>query len=153
MADGYAYWERLRAASDLYHLKKVRRVLILNEQTLTLHSFARDRSETVVERAIEYLKWHGVPRDQIEVVTVDSNSLFGSLREAESVAKQESDLRSVVIVTSAPHTRRSELAFRRIFDEEVQITVYAASPPSESWEIDAPIWMEYVKLAIYWVAA
>ena len=153
MADGHAYWERLHAASDLYHMNKVPKILILDEPMLTVHSYARDRSETVVERAIEYLVWVGVPRDRIEVVPLKSEALFGTLRETESVADYASDARSIVVVTSAPHTRRCELSFRRRFPESADVAIYAASKPSESAEIDAPLWVEYTKLLVYWFVA
>ncbi|MEM1070476.1 MAG: ElyC/SanA/YdcF family protein [Planctomycetota bacterium] len=153
MADGYAYWERVHAASDLYHMNRVSKVLILDERSYTMYSFTRDKSETIVERAIQHLLWLGVPREDIEIVPIQSDAIFGTLREAQSVLKYNSEFERIVVVTSAPHTRRSELCFRRVFPTETTVMVHSASSPSQSWEIDAPIWMEYTKLIVYWFVA
>ncbi len=149
MADGYAYWERLHAASDLYNMKRVSRIIILDEQERSMYNFVDQRSDLLVDRAINYLGWHGVPRDKIFTVPVNPAAWFGSLSEAQGVAKAMPELESVVVVTSAPHTRRSLLCFRRSFPDNVTVRVYAPGAPSESWEVDSPIWIEYVKLLVY----
>ena len=59
----------------------------------------------------------------------------------------------IVVVTSAPHTRRSLLCFRRSFPGEVDVEVFSATDLSNSDEITSPIWMEYLKLAIYYFCA
>lgn len=41
MADGVAYWERLYAASDLYHFRQISRIVILEEDQTSRHSFVR----------------------------------------------------------------------------------------------------------------
>ena len=89
----------------------------------------------------------------ISTVSVDGSPAFGSLSEADAVAQQETDLSSVVVVTSAPHTRRSHLAFRRRLDDRIRVDVYAASTPFSSSEVHAPIWVEYAKMLIYYFVA
>lgn len=153
MADGFAYWERLHAASDLYNMKRVKRIIILDEQDLSMYNFVKQRSDLLVERAIDYLVWKGVPRDKISSVPVTLGAPFGSLSEAQTVARQEPNLKSIVVVTSAMHTRRSLLCFRRSMPENVQVDVYAPTAPSESWEVGSPIWTEYVKLIVYYFVA
>ncbi len=153
MADGYAYWERLHAASDLYHMNRVPRIIILDEQDSSGFNFVRQQSDKRVERAIAYLHLFGVPLDKITTVTVDDGAIFGSLSEAQSVARQEQSLSRIVVVTSAPHTRRSRLCFQRSLPREVHVDVYSASEPASSAEIDAPIWIEYCKLIVYYVFA
>ena len=153
MADGFAYWERLLAASDLYNMKRVPRIIILDEQEPDRYNFVKQRSDMLVDRAIDYLEWHGVPRDKIATVPVNPEAWFGSLSEAQSVAKAMPDLKSIVVVTSAAHTRRSLLCFRRSLPEDVRVQVFAPGPPSQSWEIGSPIWIEYAKLLVYYVVA
>lgn len=153
MAGGCPYMKRLRAASDLYHWERVSRIIISNETRSAGYDFVLRRSETRAERAIDYLMLHGVPRDSITMVDADEAATFGSLSEARAVAKAESDLKRLVVVTSAPHTRRSGLSFRRSLPAGVDVQVYAASELQHSAEIHSPIWVEYVKLAVYYFVA
>ena len=153
MADGHAYWERLRAASDLYNRKQVDRILILAESEPAGFNFQRNRLDTRVERAIDHLRLFGVPEDHVESIPVNTSTFFGSLNEAHGIAKANPDLKQLVIVTSAPHTRRSLLAFERTMPKTVNIQIYSASVPKDSAEITAPIWLEYAKLVVYFFVA
>lgn len=153
MADGHAYWGRLNGVVDLYHTENVRRVLISHEQTNSRYNFTKGRNDELYERAIDYLVWKGVPRQAIETVPVDQQSWMSSLGEAQQVAKKYPELDQIVVVTSAPHTRRSLLCFRRSMPENCRVEVYAAYKPVDSWEINEPLWVEYIKLFIYAFAA
>lgn len=153
MADGHAYWERLRTASDLYHLNQVEKVMILKECQVTRFNFNKGRSDQLFERAVDYLGFHGVPRQAIQLVPVGKQSWFGSLSEAKAVARNYPKLKSLTVVTSAPHTRRSKLCFQRCYDHGIPICMVAASNPVDSSEINEPLWMEYLKFAIYGVFA
>ncbi len=153
MADGYAYWERLHAASVLYHTNRVPRIIILDEQESIGFNFVHQELETRVERAIAYLGLLGVPAEKITAVCVETDATFGSLSEARAVARSEPHLERVVVVTSAPHTRRSQLCFARSFPKNVHIDVFSASEPMSSAEIDAPLWIEYCKLVVYYFCA
>ncbi|TWT81125.1 hypothetical protein CA13_25730 [Planctomycetes bacterium CA13] len=149
MADGHAYWERLHAASDLFHMRKVPRLIILAESETAGYNFVQQRSETRLEKAIAYLEWLGVPAEKVSTVSVETPVMFGSLSEARAVAEQQPGLKSIVVVTSAPHTRRSRLCFRRSLSKQVNVQVYSASDVGEGSEIDSPLWIEYIKLLIY----
>lgn len=154
MADGAAYWERLRAASDLYHWKRVPRILIPDEQIKSNYNFVRRENDTLTQRALDYLKMYGVPAEAVTPVPYDVSANFSSLGEAQSVAKKFPDLRSIVVVTSAPHTRRSKLCFDRVYsNKDIDVHVYAASGLSQSTEITSPIWIEYLKLVVYFFSA
>ena len=154
MADGYATWKRLRAASDLYHEHRVPKIYILNEQEGVGYDFVGKRSETRTQRAVRYLQWHGVPESAIDFISVDGEAAFGSLSEARAFADLElPNLQRVVVVTSAPHTRRSKLCFQRSLPAEVSVQSYAASELATSAELYEPIWLEYVKLVIYYFVA
>ena len=153
MAGGPSYWERLRAASDLYHLEKVSSIVILNETTTAGYHFQEQRSLTKVELANRYLISFGVPENKILRISLQTEPWFGTLGEAEAVAKQFADARSLVVVTSAPHTRRSWLAFRRAFAPSVSVAVFSASDAVESDELYSPIWLEYTKLFVYFFIA
>lgn len=153
MADGFAYYERLRTAADLYHMDRVPRIVILNEQDSAGYDFVRHRSVLRVERAVDYLTLQGVPEDRIATVAVNRSTRFGSLSEARAVFDQYPELGQLVVVTSAPHTRRSKLSFRRTFPTATNVQIYAATSLTHSAEISDPLWIEYVKLAVYFVVA
>ncbi|MDG2222003.1 MAG: ElyC/SanA/YdcF family protein [Rubripirellula sp.] len=155
MADGPASWERLRAASDLYHWDRIKRIVVLNEQQGAGYNFILHRTAPRVERVTDYLKLYGVPSEAISTIDPAGLSKFGSLNEARSFAAQETNVESLVIVTSPPHTRRSLLSFRRSLPQNVRITSYSARGDyaSDSSEIHSPLWIEYAKLVAYWFVA
>jgi uncharacterized SAM-binding protein YcdF (DUF218 family) len=154
MADGSAYWERLRAASDLYHMHRIPIIYILDQPTSLGYNFVSQRSETITERAIAYLETLGVPKGAIRTVPAPDNALMGSLSEALAVrGLLPKNVDQMVVVTSAPHTRRSRLCFQRSLSSEVQVKTYAASIPLHSDELYAPLWHEYFKLLVYYFLA
>ncbi|QDV26855.1 YdcF family protein [Aureliella helgolandensis] len=154
MADGYAYLERLRAAADLYHMHRVKEIYLLNETRSHGYNFVLERSQSTSESASNYLKYLGVPPDSVHLVDADASPLMGSLNEAQAFAANTQDLTGrVVVVTSAPHTRRSLLCFQRSLPAERPVTIYSASLPEDSAELNGPIWQEYLKLLIYYCVA
>ena len=102
-----------------------------------------------------YLGWLGVPRDRVSLIADDGGARFGSLHEAvlaHGALPQE--VHRLVVVTSPVHTRRSGLAFRRrLAPSGVDVVTYAATDSSLSAEAFAPLWLEYIKLAVYAVVA
>lgn len=154
MADGSAYWERLRAASDLYHMHKIGRIYILDEPDSSGYHFVKRRSVTKTELAMVYLELFGVPKDVVSTVIAQDSALMGSLSEAVAVQQNlPSDVKQVVVVTSAPHTRRSRLCFQRTLPANVTIKTFSATIPKTSDELRAPIFHEYIKLVIYYFVA
>ena len=143
----------LRAASDLYHWKRISRIIVLEETRSDGWNFVRKKSDSRFQRTIDYLGLYGVPRESILSIPEDEGAWLGSLSEAQAVAKTYPDLKSVVVVTSAPHTRRSLLCFTRSLPAEVEVQVYSASELQYSSEIAEPIWVEYTKLVLYFFLA
>ena len=154
MADGSAYLERLRAASDLYHMHRIPIIYILDEQNPSGFNFVSKRSESVVERAIANLEAFGVPKDAIRTVAAADNALMGSLSEAVGMQQiLPKSVHQIVVVTSAPHTRRSRMCFQRSLSTDVRVKIYSASRPLDSAELYAPLWHEYSKLFVYYFSA
>lgn len=152
MADGPATWERLRAVADLYHMDRIEQVALLNEQRSAGYNFVRHNNDTRLQREIDFLDMLGVPADVIRAIDADPDDWLSSRSEAAGLYREMPDLERLVVVTSPPHTRRSLLCFKRLFSTRTEVTVYAAAKPSESVETHLPIWIEYVKLAVYWLA-
>ena len=155
MAGGLASEERLRAASDLYHMGRVSRIYLLSDEGKSYYSFLERRSRTRTQWMLSYFAWLGVPRGRVVVLDDEQGGLFGSLREANMVAARlPREVRRLVVVTSPVHTRRSGLAFRRrLGPRGVEVVTYAATDASLSAEAFAPLWLEYLKLAVYLVVA
>ena len=155
MADGYAYMERLRGAADLYHMGRIKEIYILNERESQGYNFALRRSQSKSERATDYLSFQDVPRSIVHVVDAKQGIVWmGSLFEAQAFAAAiPPDVDSVVVVTSAPHTRRSLLSFERSLPESVRASVFSPSDPEDSAELTEPIWQEYCKMLIYLLVA
>lgn len=154
MAGGLASEERLRAAADLYHLGRVPRLFLLRDDGRSYYSFTERRALSRTEWMLAYLGWLGVPPDRITLVADQGGSRLGSLHEADLMrAALPAEVRRLVVVTSPAHTRRSGLAFRRRLDPAMQVTTYAAIDWALSAEAFAPLWLEYLKLALYAVVA
>ncbi|MFN7979514.1 MAG: YdcF family protein [Vicinamibacterales bacterium] len=155
MQGGLASEERLRAAADLYQMGRVPAIYVLQDDNRSYYSFAEKRSFTRTEWVLSYLGWLGIPRDKIHVVADDPTQYFGTLHEAELVkATLPADVHRLVVVTSPVHTRRSGFTFRRrLADRGISVTTYGAIDWSMSAEAFAPLWLEYLKVAVYAVMA
>jgi uncharacterized SAM-binding protein YcdF (DUF218 family) len=153
MSAGASYSERLYAASDLFHMGKVKRIVIQRNDMRSRFNFLKNRSETASQRSISYLESLGVPANVVSTVTTDPAPLLGSWSEAQGFARKFKPTDRVVVVTSAAHTRRSLLCFQRALPKSSQVYVYSASPPEYSGELFHPIWLEYGKLGLYWIMA
>jgi uncharacterized SAM-binding protein YcdF (DUF218 family) len=154
LAAGIAFHERLFAAADLYHMKRISMIILMNDVSPSYFQFTTQHSLTRSEWALSYLDWLGVPRDKIMLTEFSEFSHFGTRREARCIAKLlPTEIKQLVIITSAPHTSRSFLTFRRTLEPTVKVIPYAATPIKDSSEFWEPLWIEYFKLAVYWVIA
>jgi uncharacterized SAM-binding protein YcdF (DUF218 family) len=153
LAGGSALWERLDAAADLVQMGRVPRILLMQDDMRGQYSFKSNSSWTGTQWATDYLAWRGVSANRI-VLIPKSDDLFGTLKEARAVAMSlPKDLKTLVVVSSAPHMRRSVLAFRRSLPADVNVVPFAATEFVNSYEMHHPIWLEYLKLFVYFVIA
>lgn len=154
MQGGLASEERLRAAADLFHMGRVPRLFLMGDESASYFSFTERRSFTRTEWMLGYLRWLGVPRDRVTVLANQPGSRLGSLHEADLMrAALPDDVHRLVIVTSPVHTRRSRLAFERRLGGRAEIVTFAAVDWALSAEAFAPLWLEYLKLAVYAIVA
>ncbi len=149
LAAGNAIWERLAAASDLYHMKRVPKIILMKNENRGAYNFTAQASWTPTQWELAYLASRGVPRDNI-VLVEEAKGLFGTFAEAGNIARVlPPDVRRLVLVTSPPHMRRSLLAFRRMLPKNVTVIPFSATSFITSVEIYDPIWLEYLKLFVY----
>ncbi len=153
LAGGGALWERLDAAADLVQMGRVSRILLAQDNMRGQFSFKANSSWTRTQWIADYLAWRGIPSDRIRWIP-QAEGFFGTLTEARAVAKNlPEDVKTLVVVSSAPHMRRSVLAFKRSLPVVVKVVPYAATEFVNSYEMHHPIWLEYLKLLVYSVVA
>ena len=152
-AAGGALWERLAAAADLVQMGRVPRIILMRDDAMGPYSFKDRRNLSRTGWAMDYLAWRGVPPGRI-VLMPQAAGLFGTLTEAGALARVlPAKVKRLVVVSSAPHMRRAMLAVSRSLPGDVQVIPYAATSFKQSYEMFAPIWLEYLKLAVYAVVA
>lgn len=155
-----AYLERTGEAARLFREGRAPLVVLTNDNQTGGWSVAEQRNPLFVERAAAELERAGVPRESIKVLpqpvagTHDEAVLLRSYAEAH-------DLRSLLVVTSAYHSRRAWWTLRRVFrggGVEVGIKPVAPgwqTPPPSRWWWHSEGWRavatEYVKQIYYWL--
>lgn len=163
LAGSSAYLERTRMAALLYKKRIAYMVLLTNDGRQGGWSKKEQRNPPYVERAKRELVAQGVPDDAIEIL---SPEMSGTITEAEHVGKVAAERRwkSLLIVTSAYHTRRALRTFEKVFSEsavgtEIGIVPATTSPQTSSafyWWLTWNGWRdvagEYVKSVFYLLA-
>lgn len=152
------YKERTREAARLFFEGRAPRILITNDNERGPWSSAEQRNLFFYERSLEELKKAGVPAQNVEVLMKPVTSTFDEAEVVKDHA-QEQGLRSILIVTSAYHSRRALWVFSRVFrDTGIRIGLMSArrgeeSPPPVTWWLTVRGWKlvptEYVKMIYY----
>jgi len=152
------YKERTREAAKLFLEGRSQRILITNDNQRGPWSSAEQRNLFFYERALEELKSAGLPSDSIEVLMKPVESTFDETQVVRDYAQQHG-LHSILIVTSAYHSRRALWVFSRVFrDTGIRIGLIGArpgveSPPPATWWLSVRGWKlvptEYVKMIYY----
>ena len=159
-----AYVERTHKAAQLYHEGRAPLVLLTDDHTRGGWSSEQQRNPFFVERAIEELIKAGVRKERIDVAP----GFAGSTRDEAMILKLYAlgdrnehfpeKYNSLLVVTSAYHSRRTLRTFRQIFaDTDVKIgtePVAGGTVATAFWWLRPEGWRtvgsEYVKLIYYW---
>lgn len=154
-----AYKERTQRAAELYKKGVFPRIFISNDGERAGWSRSERRNLPFVELELRELIAGGVPPDAI---TVLPGEVTGTEWEATALAAEidARPIKSLVIVTSAYHTRRALWTFEKILaGKGVEVGVEHAplgvdSPRPDWWWLSIRGWKtvggEYVKSAAYW---
>jgi uncharacterized SAM-binding protein YcdF (DUF218 family) len=154
------YKERTQKAAELFKQGVAPKIFLTDDGEFAGWSRTEKRNPPFVELARDALVAKGVPPENIEIL---GPLATGTIYEARILSEKvkEANLRSVLIVTSAYHTRRALSTFQRILAEnnqspELGIT---APPPGEQTPPPARWWLspfgwqmvagEYVKSVVY----
>lgn len=153
LAGGGAIWERLDAAADLVQMGRVPQITLMEDNTRGQYCFKANTIWTKKQWMTDYLARRGISPEKISWIP-QTVGTFGTLNEAKTVAKNlQKNVKALVVVSSAPHMRRSVLAFRSTLPSNVSVVPYAATLYENSYEMHHPIWIEYLKLLVYFVIA
>ncbi|HEV2915231.1 MAG TPA: YdcF family protein [Pyrinomonadaceae bacterium] len=155
------YLERAGSAAQLWKEGRADKIILTNDSQHGGWSEAKQRNPSFVERASEELERAGVAADKIEVLPEAVTSTHDEALLLRRYATTHG-LRSILVVTSAYHSRRALWTLRRVFQGsgiEVGLTAVAPgqqSPPPATWWWHALGWrtvaLEYIKLGYYWLS-
>ena len=156
MSGSSAYVERTHKAAQLYREGRAPLVLLTDDHTQGGWDSAQQRNPFFVERAIGELIKAGVPADKVKVVPGFAESTRDEALIVKDYAESEG-LRSVLIVTSSYHSRRTLRSMEQVFagnGTKVGLET-SSSSPSAFWWVQPDGWrtvgVEFVKLIYYWL--
>ena len=152
------YRERAREAARLMLEGRAQRILVTNDNHRGAWSRSEQRNMYFYERTVQVLERSGVPNESVEVLMTPVSSTHEEAELLKSYA-DEHRLHSVLVVTSAYHSRRALWTFSRVFrDTGTQVGLMpvspgADSPPPATWWLTIRGWRlvptEYVKMIYY----
>ena len=160
LAGSSTYLERTGWAARLYREGRAPLIILTNDGVRGGWSVAEQRNPLFVELAAEELRREGVAAEKIETIPeVASGTYEEAMRLREySVARK---LRSILVVTSAYHSRRALWTLRRVFEGSgIEIGLEAPAPGIQTptpatWWWHGMGWQivpgEYAKMIYYWV--
>ncbi|MDQ1611696.1 MAG: hypothetical protein QOG00_1627 [Pyrinomonadaceae bacterium] len=157
------YVERTRYAAELFAHGVAPKIVLTNDNLRGGWNSEQQRNPYFVERAAEELRRAGVPGAQIEALPEPVASTYDEAVRLRAYAS-ERGVKSVVVVTSAYHSRRAAWTMRRVLGGSgvrvlsAPVTTagaYQQTPGAFSWWLSVRGWRsvapEYPKLVYYWL--
>jgi len=150
------YTERAQRAAELWHEHRAPRIVLTNDGTRGPWSQAEQRNPFFYERTLAELLRAGVPKESVYVLPQQVSSTYDEANEVRKYA-EANGVRSVLVVTSAYHSRRALWTYRRVFNDNKFVIGMspAAAPNPAVWWLTVEGWrtvpVEYVKLIYYWI--
>lgn len=154
------YIERTEWAAQLFKEGRAPKIILTNDGQRSGWSQEQQRNPFFVERAVESLQRARVPPERIEVLPQPVSSTYEEGLLLREYATRHG-LGSLLVVTSAYHSRRARWTFAHVFrDSPTQVRVAFVAPGQQtptpaSWWLRAAGWkmvaLEYPKLAYYWL--
>ena len=155
------YRERTQRAAEYYHRGLANRILLTNDNLRGEWSSAEQRNPFFYERARNNLLFLGVPAERVEVIPQPVTNTYDEAEAIRDYAVAHG-LRSLLIVTSAYHSRRALWTLNRVFaGTGIEISLQSIeageqTPPPLTWWLHFRGWRmivgEYVKNVYYWFA-
>jgi uncharacterized SAM-binding protein YcdF (DUF218 family) len=160
LSGGASYPERTRRAAELFAEGRAPKIVLTNDGLLGPWSFEKERNPTFTELEAEALLGAGVPAESIEALPQQVSNTYDEALLLLDYARTRG-LRSILVVTSAYHSRRALWVWRRVFRESgINVGIAHAptgdeSPPPATWWWHVRGWRsvagEYPKFIYYWL--
>ena len=160
LAGSSVYQERARQAADVYKQGNAPKIVLTDDGTKGGWSKIEKRNPPYVEMARGVLIAEGVPAEVIEIIKPNGSGTIHEAQITQKKARQE-NWKTILLVTSAYHTRRALWSFEKVSDgENLQFGIVAApvgeqTPSSDYWWFSPRGWSfvagEYVKSFYYWL--
>jgi uncharacterized SAM-binding protein YcdF (DUF218 family) len=138
LAGASTYVERTRHAAELFHRGLAPRVLLTHDGARSGWLPPEQRNPYFVEHAAAELRWYGVSGADIVMLPAVVGSTYDEAVVLRAYARRHG-LESLLLVTSAYHSRRALRTFRTVFAGS-GTTVYMSpappglqAPPPGSW--------------------
>ena len=159
MSGSSVYIERTRRAARAYNDGVADKVILTDDGGYAGWSTTERRNPPFVYLAKKELIAQGVPEEDIEVLLPQ---VTGTIYEARALSEriQNGKIRSVLLVTSAYHSRRAVWTFENEISKDVRIGVVSPDsreplPGPSAWWLSPGGWRlvagEYVKFVVYWL--
>ena len=149
------YIERNREAAHAYKKGVAAKIFLTNDGGQAGWSQSEQRNPPFVELAKGELIEQGVPNEAIEILP---KLVEGTNYEADLFAEtaQKHNFKSVLLVTSAYHSRRTLWTFNRaVLNNNLSVEIGLQSPSKTTLLLSPSDLMfvgeEYVKMAYYWL--
>jgi len=152
-----SFVERTQLAVHLYAAGHSRKVILTNDNLQGGWLSSEQRNPFFYERARWELERLGVPPTSIEVIGTPVHSTQEEAMVVSNYA-DSNGLKSILLVTSAYHSRRALRTFRRVIKDRVTVGLVAVPPGKETpkpstWWLSLRGWQlvpgEYLKLVLY----
>lgn len=157
------YIERNQEAALAYKKGIAAKIILTNDGEKSGWSKTEQRNTPYVELAKRELIQQGVPSEAIEILPGITKG--GTRIEADSFANevQKQNLKSVLLITSAYHSRRALWTFQKASEKNnlsIEFGVQSPptgqqTPPPFTWWMSKKGWImvggEYLKMIYYWM--
>lgn len=160
LAGSSVYQERTNKAADLFKQGIAPKIILTDDGERGGWSKIEQRNPPFVEMARKNLINQGVPAEAVEIIKPTGS---GTIYEAQIFAEKSvpANWKSVLLVTSVYHTRRTLWTFEReLKDKNIAVGIAAAPagrqmPSPDFWWLAPRGWSsvagEYVKSFYYWI--
>jgi uncharacterized SAM-binding protein YcdF (DUF218 family) len=151
--------ERAQHAAKLFSEGRSKKIILTNDNEQSSWSSAEQRNPNYWERAYDELLRARVEQQAILVLSTPVSSTYEEAALLKNYA-ENNGLRSLLIVTSAYHSRRALWTFRHIFQgSRIEVGLDPVrtgiqTPLPEFWWLSIRGWKmvpsEYCKIILYW---
>jgi uncharacterized SAM-binding protein YcdF (DUF218 family) len=158
LAGSSTFVERTEHAANLFKQGRADKILLTNDNQRGSWSEAKQQNPLYVESAAERLQSLGVPAERIEILWQANSSTYDEALRLKEYGNTHK-LRSLLVVTSAYHSRRAVWTLNKVFTGTgIRVGMSPVepgqqSPPPVTWWLHPRGWkmvaLEYPKIIYY----